>query len=369
MGKEEGRPNPVDAVREDFSPFRVFDRDREGHPWESAFEELRRSSDLGRFWVAANWRADHRVPEERETRELGKEGPFGAIADAEDWWEAQGQYFTEETCRPSEAGSSGVISAYLRSPNRHNLVAAPPADFDRLIHVASLNSLLFRVSSGAAAEQTADLKLEVLNILGHAWPFETTLSSLSEDFLRATDGLVRELQVRGEDSIRRLAGLLVDRMGAREPPWWACFSQEVEGLLFKGDGARLCSALGLGHRRDGEWLLIWHYPVADAGPLYRPTVLEAYDSPYHHPSPPGYPLGITMPLETDQPACREVLHRPLHGASAVQWCTGELLRLENFSGRGDRSRLAELRLGHRQRLRREFPAAGLDAWLSRHPEP
>src|SRR5262249_45380590 len=104
------------------------------------------------------------------------------------------------------------------------------------------------------------------------------------------------------------------------------------------------------------------------GPLYRPTVLEANDSPYHHPSPPPYPFGITMPLDPGQPACREVLHRPLRGTAAVESCTGWLLRLESFAALGDRRRLGSLRSRHRERLRREFPAEGLERWVERHPE-
>jgi len=229
--------------------------------------------------------------------------------------------------------------------------------------------MLFRIGLGAAAERTADFELNFLEILGRPWLGGGALSPFSSGFLRAVDDVAQDLLDRSEGAIRAMAGLLADTMGPREPPWWACFSQEIESILAAKDTAGLCSALGLGHRKDGEWLLVWRYPVAAAGPLYRPTVLEANDSPYHHPSPPQYPLGITMPLDAGQPACREVLHRPLRGVAAVQGCTGELVRLENFAARGDRRRLALLRLGHRERLRREFPTSGLNPWMERHPEP
>src|SRR3954462_3424764 len=103
----------VRTEEESRSPFWMFDRSRVDHPWEHAFRELHASSDLGRLWVSANWRMDHRVSEEREVAELGDFGPFGSIAGSEDWWEARGQYFAEEICRPASAAGGQKISAYL----------------------------------------------------------------------------------------------------------------------------------------------------------------------------------------------------------------------------------------------------------------
>jgi hypothetical protein len=103
--------------------------------------------------------------------------------------------------------------------------------------------------------------------------------------------------------------------------------------------------------------VVWVYPVRAAGPLYRPTVLEANDSPYHFPSPPGLEHGVTMPLRTDLPACREVIHPPLRGRSVVELCTGRLLSLdaaEELEGAGEYDVLRGLRERHRQRLRREL---------------
>jgi hypothetical protein len=108
--------------------------------------------------------------------------------------------------------------------------------------------------------------------------------------------------------------------------------------------------------------------VSNAGPLYRPTVAEAADSPFHHPSPPEYGFGITMPLDPAWGACREVLHSPLRGPAAEAGCTGQLLFLEDFPPMAD-TRLVELRRMHRDRLRSEFGTDALKSWLDRHSEP
>ncbi len=48
----------------------------------------------------------------------------------------------------------------------------------------------------------------------------------------------------------------------------------------------------------------------------------------HFPSPPGYPYGITMPLNAGQRgAFREVLHPPLMGQLAIEACRYPLVRL------------------------------------------
>jgi hypothetical protein len=126
--------------------------------------------------VAANWRLDHRVSEEREASDLDTCGCFDSIVDAEDWWEARGYYFNGEICRSSLPSPGGRISAYARSLNGNNRVTEPPADFDRLVHVTSLDSLLFRFNQGGAGARTADVELEFRAIVGwierHPEPLE-----------------------------------------------------------------------------------------------------------------------------------------------------------------------------------------------------
>jgi hypothetical protein len=345
-------------------PLRIFDRERAGHAWASAFEELRHP-DLDRRWiVAANWRMDHRVSPEREAGDLEAGKHFGSIGSADDWWEARATYFREEMCHPFQAGTSGKISAYGRSTNAANLVPARVSGFDKLVHVGSLSGLLWRASRSTAA---ADIEVWLRRRTGRGLPGRV-LGSSSNSFDGQVSALARALLVQGPDVIRQAAGLLVDSLGETEPPWWACFAHEVHEALDSGSATDLCTALGLGHRMDGEWLVVWTYPVHEAGPLYRPTVLEANDSPYHFPSPPDYPLGVTMPLNAIFHACREVVHPPLRGAAAVANCTGDLLYLEDFAISRDNGSLAALRAEHRARLHRGLSVPSLTDWLGRHPE-
>lgn len=339
-------------------PHWLFDRQRSEHPWADALEDLRKPGPGRRWAVAANWRMDHRVSEEREADDLQV---FGPVRTGEDWWETRGRYFRGNICR----GDGRPTSSYAMALNRSNRIPTRVASFDRLVHVASLNALLRRISS---SEFAADFDLELRSLTGRGLPVRPAGSLHPGWFDAGVDDLASLLRAL-DVGTQRAARLMLDALGEGEPPWWGCFAEEIPGPLRSGSAARICSALGLGHRRPGEWLLVWIYPISEAGPLYRPTVLEANDSPFHHPSPPEYPFGITMPLEPELPACREVLHRPLRGEAAERWCTGEVLQLESFPGVEDNEALRAVRGRHRERLRHEFPEDGCLAWLKRHPEP
>lgn len=351
--------------RESPPPLHIFDRERQNHPWKGAFEEMRQP-DPGRRWaVAANWRMDHRVHAGREEDDVNACRHFASVADADDWWEARQRYFEEEICCPDSPSPGGKVSSYSRLANDANRISTRIAGFDELVHVGSLNRLLRRAArSGRAAEVEVALR----RLAGSGLPVARAGRRGMEGFDSEVSDLARALSGRGLDAVREIAGLLVDSLGDTEPPWWAGFVEEIRTVLDRGVASDLCAALGLGHRRPGEWLLIWRYTVAEAAPLYRPTVLEANDSPYHYPSPPSYSLGITMPLNPALAACREVLHRPLRGPAAAEHCTGEILYLESLPLIRDNGTLAALRARHRERLRSEIATAGLNAWIERHPE-
>lgn len=305
---------------------------------------------------------DHRVPRERETDDLFGCGCFAADHGAEDWVAAIRTYFRLRICLPSDPGSE-PRSSYLEAWNASNLVRGL-APFDRLCHVGSLQAIVGRVlNGGAAADATVDLADEIGVSLPEKPPGETDRFWLD----RSVGRFAEALAARGEAAVRTAVRILLEALGPTEPPWWACFAEEVQPEIDAGSAAGLCQALGLGHRWAGEWLIVWSYPVSDAGPLYRPTVAEATDSPFHHPSPPEYGFGITMPLDPIRGTCREVLHRPLRGPAAEAGCTGKLLFLEDFPPMAD-TRLMELRRSHRDRLRSEFGTDALTAWLDRHAE-
>ncbi len=350
------------------SPFHIFDRERDRHPWERAFEEMRRL-DPGRRWaVAANWRMDDRVHLEREEGDLDACGHFASVADADGWWEARYNYFKEEVCCPGAPLAGGKASAYSRSTNDRNRISARIAGFDELVHVGSLKALLRRA---VKSEMKGEVEITLHEESGSKLPwFRTGMLDIEEKELDSkVSDLARALLRRGPDAVRKVAGTLANSLGDSEPPWWAGFVEEIRTTLGRNAASDLCAALGLGHLRPGEWLLVWRYTVAEVTPLYRPTVLEANDSPYHYPSPPDYSPGITMPLDPALAACREVLHRPLRGTTAAERCTGEILHLESFPNVRDNSALVALRVGHRERLRSELSTTGLNAWIGRHSDP
>ena len=344
-------------------PF-VFDRDGvDHHPWERALQELGAGPDERRRAVAENWRMDHRVSREREAEDLLACGCFTAHEGAEEWRRALYAYFRLRLCQPSDSASE-PRSSYLHACNTANLVSGP-APFDRLCHVGSLQTIVGRVLAGGAA---ADAETALADEFGVSIPEKLSGETEPHWLGRAVGQVAERLVDRGEAAVRAVARILLEALGPTEPPWWACFAEEVQAQIDAEDAAGLCEALGLGHRWAGEWLLVWNYSVAEAGPLFRPTVAEATDSPFHHPSPPEYRFGITMPLDPLHGTCREVLHRPLRGSAAEAGCTGKLLFLEDFP-RVEDTRLMELRRTHRDRLRSEFGTDMLKAWLDRHAEP
>jgi hypothetical protein len=248
----------------------IFDRDGSSHPWERALRELGRG-DVRRRSLAESWRMDHRVSAEREAEDLLAGGYFTEGCDAEDWLRALRHYFQARLCQ-SWNPSGNLRSAYLYPFNALNRVTEV-APFDRLCHVGSLQAIVGRVLSGGFL---ADVAMDFADEVGLAFP-ET--SADIDHFAMALDGC-------GEEEVRKAVRILLGGLGETEPPWWACFAEEVQALLAAGEAAGVCSALGLGHRWQGEWLVVWNYPISDAGPLYRPTVAEARDSPFHYPSPP-----------------------------------------------------------------------------------
>ncbi len=344
----------------------VFDRPASPtkHPWGAALPAIAADADVGRRAVAENWSMDHRVGSAREAAMLGS-GHFHGRPDAEDWWVQRLRYFSGVLCLPADGSSGLPRAAYVEDHNAANLIL--PTKLPRhnvLLHVASLNRLLWRLSSAEYA--TADLKLGFLDLTGHLLPEKPPGGWDDTAFNAMTDAIAAELGRRGPEAVRDLAGLLSESLGPTEPPWWAAFAMELHSILKSGDWYSLCLALGLGHLDEGEWVLAWRYPVAKAGLIYRPTSVEANDSPYHFPSPPGSLYGVTMPLDDRMAACREVIHAPLKGDPAREACTGDLGRIAGSPAIAH-NRLTELRKVHCQRLERAHPQVRDRDWLRRHP--
>lgn len=353
------------------SPAALFDRRRTGHRWFPAFADLESRGGPNAL-VCSNWRMDHRVDGEREEALL-RAPEFATDPTGDDWCGQRYLYFQHAISRPTYPGPWGACSAYLDPPNRANAIDPRTVPgHEQLVHVASLNRILRRLASGEY--ETGGARLRFLDLTGHTLPTRTPAGPPFDPnpALRNVDRIVEEVTRRGPATVRVLARLLCDTLGQFQPPWWACFAAEAAPLLSAGDATGLCQALGLGRVGVGEWLLAWRYDVDLLGrlcpgvPLFRPTVVEANDSPFHYPPPPGYRYGITMPLAAaGRGALREVVHPPLLGDAAGDACTGRLLRVAT-PPLADDNELPSLRIAHRQRLFADFGGPETRGWLDRH---
>jgi hypothetical protein len=298
----------------------IMDRPTAKHRWQTAFQGMDNSNDVTRRAVCGNWRMDHRVSSAREQDMLNKPS-FHGNPDEEEWWKQTHEYFSHAICLPAFSGVSGLRSAYTEAVNANNLVAlrAIPGH-DQLIHVSSLNNILWRLVG--AEYSTAALKLNFRDITGFLLP-QKPIGAMTWDFSLEVDRIVDSVQQKGPDKVCELAGLLCDSLGETQPPWWSCFAEEVKPFIDQKDWTALCRALGLGHFEKGHWVLVWRYEINSVGPLYRPTVVESNKNPFHFPSLPSSSYGVTMPLELAYSACREVLHPPFFGDTAINTCTGE----------------------------------------------
>lgn len=349
----------------------MFDRRRTNHRWLRAFQELERGEWTRRL-ICNNWRMDHRVSQARETRVL-EAAEFQDELDGETWWQRRYEHFGRTICQPTVLGPLGLQSAYLDAPNGSNAIArsALPAH-EQLVHVASLNRILWRLTSGEYL--TGDLRMRFLDLTDRLLPEKLMGSTFRDaiEFQGRVNDIAEGVNRLGLKRVKQVANLLCDALGERQPPWWACFAQELMPLIEGGDWTGLAQMLGLGHIGAGEWLIVWRYEVrvlymlGAEFQIFRPTVVEADDSLCHFPSPPKSSYGIAMPLRlNEEGACREVIHPPLMGEVAAEACSFPLCRIASppLSAYNE---LDTLRRTHCLRLAREYPQTETYSWLSRH---
>lgn len=256
---------------------------------------------------------------------------------------------TSATCGSVGGGGS------FNSDNRIPAGQLPP--HQRLVHLASLHRLLTRTLAGGTTSFPLHRFLDEVTE-GHIRLVSSSLSAAE------LDPLVAALRNRGEEAVREMAGLICDTLGPNEPAWWASFAAEITSYLQSEDWSEACRLTGLGHLSEGDWLLAWEYPLDLPGPLYRPTVVEASNSPYHYPSPPNYAYGITMALDSRLPAVREVVHAPLKGQAAIDGSNGRVGRLFSLFITADD--IPRLRAQHCDQLRLQYTGPPSQGWLQRH---
>ncbi len=336
----------------------VFDRACKTHHWDNAISQIGNKSandfaTLSRQAVCANWRSDHRVSVDREEAMLSR-AEFRGSPDGDEWIEQQRKYYVNAICRPVPGPAGQPSSAYVETFNNNNNAtsAGRISGNDELIHIASISSIIRRLVSGTNSRPQL-MRAQFERIFDVSFP-QNSRNTYSHDVL--TDQITELCDVmtrRGELVIRQFAGFLIDALGDTQPPWWAGFTQEVKKHVLDKDWVGLCQSFGLSHLEAGERILLWRYPVKQAGALYRPTVVEANSHAFHFPSPPTSRFGLTMPLNPLQwRAIGEVVHRPLELQAAAQYCTGEIGILEESTIMEHHRQLTELRDRHRQELLR-----------------
>lgn len=347
----------------------IFDRlATPDHSWSKAMSDLEKVDDIGTRALCSNLQMDFRVSESREQHML--DAPqFYDQPDGEDLLKQWRDYFQSSICQPANSTTGSSVSAYMEPHNDKNRISNRCMSFDLLIHVGSLNRILWRLATSEYGSATV-FGMDFYQITGCTMPKRKPEDTYMDrtNFNTSVDTVAENLIGQGEGVMKEMAGLLCDTLGDRQPPWWACFAEEVAPYIQTEDWAGLCKSLGLGHFAENEWIIIWQYEVGTAGDLFRPTVVESNDSPYHYPSPLSSQYGVTMPLGLGFPLCREVIHPPLSGTPAIEACTGELCKIKGFpvAENGLINDVPEFRLNHHERLEDEFTSENDQDWLERH---
>lgn len=272
----------------------VFDRRRAKHGWLRAFSELETRDD-GWQHVVESWRMDHRVSPAREEEMLAA-AELAGEPDGETWLVQRRRYFERALCRPSWPEPGGVRAVYLEPSNDGNALPQrliPP--HEQLIHAASLNAILWRLSS-AELPGALDLKLRFEELTDRPFP-ERPLGGGFYDragFDAQVDEIATAVNARGADAIQGLGGALCEALGESQPPWWASFAQELMRYLQAEDWTGLCQALGMGHLEAGAWLIVWRYEVAVPARRYARTLPA--DGRGSREQPVSLPVATGLPL-------------------------------------------------------------------------
>jgi len=338
----------------------LFDRARSAHPWFAALNALQSSAQPGHAPLAQNWRMDVRVDAVREAH-FNTAGCFPKGSSGSGFDAAIKEYYAHYLCR---SPAVDPCAAYAEKTNQSNLIPFDerPARNHRLLHLASVKSLLMRVMKPAVPGKV-DFEMAVFQLAGVRLPTYPTVT--------AVEKLVNALQARGLDTIKEFVHVLSDTLGDSEPHWWAAFAHEIGDLSATSDWTDAVRKTGQGHIEPGEWLLAWRYSPELAGRLYRPTVAEAGAYAFHFPSPPLANYGIAMPLAPEFPAVRELVHAPLKGDISAESCIGfgQVLGtpVAVHGGRSIASWFQTRRREHGQALVLHQPShIPAEAWLMRH---
>ncbi|MEO5331357.1 MAG: hypothetical protein H7839_04985 [Magnetococcus sp. YQC-5] len=344
-------------------PMYLFDRCHASHRWDRALQVGAAPPLLDPQLVARNWRMDHRVADARETSLLEND-IFSGTPDLEIWASQVNRFYEKQIqlrSFTSDAPAS-LMPDTVAVHNRNNrLDHYQLVQHDQLFHLASFNRLL----NGLMSDRFGMHRFRGF-LLEMGWDdpmLEMSSPPKISEKTKWIEEMAEKVAAEGAETIKKVAGALMKAFPMRIP-WWAAFAEEAVPWIDHEDWSGLCKALGIGHFLQGEWLMAWEYPVSVAGPLYRPTVVEAGKDPFHFPSPPGSPVGVVMNLDEHQEvALREVVHLALTPVHAHKYCLTKMVQLGE-SHVVDRSMLPRQR--HKRRLAEEFVHDPDREWLARH---
>lgn len=326
----------------------LFDRPlRPGSRWIAALDRNQDASAVDIRVLGSNVAMDHRVSVEAE--QLIGDTAAEVLGDQDrELGDALRGYFRQYCVRPSREVT--FLSHTVHVPGS-----------TQLVHVSSLTSLLRRVS-----RESANL-LRLRDYFATSFGSSRYVPPSARDWTDQAVGVIANLlNGLGDDRMNAAVEQFHALLGNRVPHWWAAPEREVNGAL--RDARQLLSALGVGHVRNEDWLLVYRYTAATAGLLYQPTIVEADGYPFHFPNPPSLRSGLTMPLLSGGVPVTEYIHHPLDPIHAGQSVHRRLLQVRGMPEDAEVfGALADQRLSHKRSLLKAYKRNQTDeSWLHRH---
>ena len=328
----------------------LFDRPRKDHPWKETFSSLNRKKlNHRRSSVLQNFEMDQKVSEDRESFMIGDPELKESDADFDTWKNSQEKYFKKHLCR---AGSDTY-----RSVNRNNRIPDNVLKHKQLVHVTSVNKLILRLSNHTSVHER-----RFREITGFSFKAFQNKKSLNFDKVQElTENIGRK-----QDGVSDFARLILKSSAHNQPPWWACFAQDVSHCIKNKEWNLLVRKLGLGHYEKNETILIWIYPAKIAGSFYRPTVIESNCDPYHFPLT-DHIEQETMPLvKNAKTGISEIVHNPVD-PKYIGECRFWIGRITENIKDDVHDNVEQYRKLHWKRLKKRYSDnPGIKLWIARH---
>lgn len=276
----------------------LFDRPRSSHPWENSFFSDRGKLEDWKLAVLNNYEMDSRVSQDREDFMFEKDASLRNDPGFDGWGRLQNNYFVGNLC---QSCSDIPIADTYHDANSSNRIPNWDLKNKMLVHVTSIDKYIVRIAH--TAQNRRFKEITGLSLTDFQRKKELNLDS------------VRQLAAniaRSDRITRDFSEFLLKSLGPTQPPWWACFAQDVSQFIRNREWDMLVRMLGLGFFESGETLLIWVYPAKILNHFYRPTTIESACNHCHFAVSVNIKHDRTMPLLTAaKGGVREILHEPI----------------------------------------------------------